>query len=30
MIQLELLGTAVTLKYGYSQWKWYEQVKLNE
>ena len=29
-VQLKLVDTAVTLKYGQGHWKWYEQVKLNE
>ena len=28
--QLKLFDTAVTLKYGQSHQKWYEQIKLNE
>ena len=28
--QLKLFDTAVTLKYGQGQWKWYDQIQLNE
>ena len=28
--QLKLFNTALTLTYGQGNWKWYEQVKLNE